>query len=185
MITWLYLQAQPKDRNPAVRPNFVKKEKVQIDAVATYYGINKNTFKHRIQKAKEAQLVDYKTIKIGKEATIIVNAKVKKLERVWVPVDSPAAKKSLKLREKAKKESEAEEKNNENNTGASEIEKLQQLQQALDSVAKPMSERHIYAGCVLSEVKDRLQELIEMKGKDYAMNYMKNHWGNIDLNRVL
>ncbi len=67
---------------------FIKREKVQIDAVATYYGINKNTFKHRIQKAKEAQLIDYKTIKVGKEETIIVNAKVKKLIRIWTTVDS-------------------------------------------------------------------------------------------------
>ena len=67
---------------------FVKREKVQIDAVATCYGINKNTFKHRIQKAKESQLIDYKTIEVGKEETIVVNAKVKKLERRWVTVDS-------------------------------------------------------------------------------------------------
>ena len=33
----------------------IKREKVQIDAVATYYGINKNTFRSRIQKAKESQ----------------------------------------------------------------------------------------------------------------------------------
>ena len=49
---------------------FVKREKVQIDAIATYYGINKKTFRSRIQKAKESQLIDYKTIKIGKEKTI-------------------------------------------------------------------------------------------------------------------
>ena len=165
----------------------VKREKVQIDAVATYYGINKNTFKHRIQKAKEAQLIDYKTIKVGKEETIIVNAKVKKLVRAWIPVDSLAAKKSLKLREKAKKESVTEEKNNcdENNTGASEIERLQQLQQELDYAAKPMSDRQVYIGCFLSDVKGRLQEMIEMKGRDYAIDYMTTHWPKIDLSRVL
>ena len=165
----------------------VKREKVQIDAVATYYGINKNTFKHRIQKAKEAQLIDYKTIKIGKEETIVVNAKVIKLVRAWVPVDSLAAKKSLKLREKAKKESIIEEENNckKNNTNDSDIERLQQLQQELDYVAKPMSERQIYVGCVLSSVKERLQELIEKKGKGFAMNYMNEHWPKIDLSKVL
>ena len=166
---------------------FVKREKVQIDAVATYYGINKNTFKHRIQKAKEAQLIDYKTIKIGKEETIVVNAKVKKLVRAWIPVDSLAAKKYLKLREKAKKESIIEEKVSceENNTGASEIEELQQLQQELDYAAKPMSVRQIYFGCVLSDVQDRLQEMIEMKGRDYAIDYMATHWPKIDLSKVL
>ena len=160
---------------------FVKREKVQVDAVATYYGINKSTFKHRIQKAKEAQLIDYKTIKIGKEETIIVNAKVKKLERRWVPADSPAAKKSKKLAEKAKKEAIIEEKTScdENNTAASTIE------QALDCAAKPMSDRQIYVGIVLSDVRDRLQEMINTKGRDYAIDYMATHWPAIDLNKVL
>ena len=160
---------------------FVKREKVQIDAVATYYGINKTTFRSRIQKAKESQLIDYKTIKIGKEETIVVKAKVKKLIRIWVTADSLVAKKSMKLAERAKKEAETEEQSSceENNAGASTIE------QRLDYAAKPMSDRQIYAGCVLSEVIDRLQEMIEKKGRDYAMNYMNEHWPKIDLQKVL
>ena len=160
---------------------FVKREKVQIDAIATCYGINKNTFRSRIQKAKESRLIDYKIIKVGKEETIVVNAKVKKLERRWIIVDSFAAKKSAKLAEKAKKESDVEEKTscNENNTAASTIE------QRLDYAAKPMSDRQVYIGCFLSDVKDRLQEMIEMKGKDYTINYMKEHWPKIDLAKVL
>ena len=160
---------------------FVKREKVQIDAVATYYGINKNTFRSRIQKAKESQLIDYKTIKIGKEETIVVNAKVKKLVRIWTTVDSLAAKKSMKLAEKAKKESDVEEKNScdENDTAASTIE------QRLDYAAKPLSDSQAYIGCILSDVKDRLQEMIELKGRDYAMNYMAKHWPKIDLCKVL
>ena len=159
----------------------VKRDKVQIDAVATYYGINKNTFRSRIQKAKKSQLIDYKTIKVGKEETIVVKAKVNKLIRIWVTADSLAAKKSTKLAERAKKEAETEEQSSceENNTAASTIE------QALDSVAKPMSDRQIYAGCVLSEVKERLQDMIEKKGRDYAINYMTTHWGNIDLQKIL
>ena len=166
---------------------FVKREKVQVDAVATYYGINKKTFRSRIQKAKKSRLIDYKTIKVGKEVTIVVNAKVKKLTRIWTTVDSIAAKKSIKLREKAKKESIKEEKTycNENNTAASEIEQLQQLQQALDYAAKPMSDRQVYIGCFLSSVKDRLQEMIEMKGRDYTIDYMTTHWPKIDLSKVL
>ena len=160
---------------------FVKREKVQIDAVATYYGINKKTFRSRIQKAKDSQLIDYKTIKIGKEETIIVNAKVKKLVRIWTTVDSLAAKKSLKLAKKAKEEAV----NEENNTDDSEIERLQQLQQELDYAAKPMSDRQIYIGCVLSSVRDCLQEMIEMKGRDYTIDYMTKHWPNIDLAKVL
>ena len=162
---------------------FVKREKVQIDAVATYYGINKSTFKHRIQKAKEAQLIDYKTIKVGKEETIIVNAKVKKLVRAWVDADSLAAKKSKKLAEKAREESiieeKIEEKIEENNTDASTIEQL------LDEAAKPMSDRQIYFGYVLFNVKERIQEMKEIKGEDYTMIYMKTHWPKIDLSRVL
>ena len=159
----------------------VKKEKVQIDAIAKYYGINKNTFRSRIQKAKESQLIDYKTIKVGKEETIVVNAKVKKLVRRWITVDSLAAKKSMKLAEKAKKEAIIEEKtyHQENNTAASTIE------QELDYVAKPMSDRQVYIGCFLSDVKDRLQEMIEKKGEGYAMNYMAKHWPAIDLSKVL
>ena len=166
---------------------FVKREKIQIDAVATFYGINKNTFRSRIQKAKEAQLIDYKTIKIGKEETIVVKAKVNKLVRIWTTVDSSAAKKSLKLAKKAREESIIEEKAScdENNTDASEIEQLQQLQQALDYVAKPMSDRQVYIGCFLSSVKDRLQEMKDMKGEDYTINYMKTHWPKIDLSKIL
>ena len=160
---------------------FIKREKVQIDAVATYYGINKNTFRSRIQKAKEAQLIDYKTIKIGKEETIVVKAKVNKLIRIWTTVDSSAAKKSIKLAEKAEKESVNEEKNShqENNTAASTIE------QRLDYAAKPMSDRQIYVGCILSDVKDRIQEMKNTKGEDYTMNYIKTRWPKIDLSKVL
>ena len=160
---------------------FVKREKVQIDAVATYYGINKNTFRSRIQKAKESQLIDYKIIKVGKEETIVVNAKVKKLVRIWTTVDSLVAKKSAKLAEKARKESDVEEKNShqENDTAASTIE------QALDCAAKPMSDGQVYIGCILSDVKDRLQEMKDTKGEDYAMNYMTTHWPKIDLSKVL
>ena len=159
----------------------VKREKVQIDAVATYYGINKNTFRSRIQKAKESQLIYYKTIKIGKEETIVVNAKVNKLVRIWTTVDSLAAKKSIKLAEKAEKEAIIEEKAScdENNTDASTIEQL------IDYEAKPLSDRQIYVGCYVSNIKDYLQEMIKLKGRDYAMSYMKEHWPKIDLNKIL
>lgn len=160
---------------------FIKREKVQIDAVATYYGINKNTFKHRIQKAKESQLIDYKTIKIGKEETIIVKAKVNKLVRIWTTVDSLAAKKSAKLAEKAREDAAIEEKTyyKEDYTAATTIE------QELDRVAKILSDTQAYIGSILFDVQDRLQEMIEKKGKDCAMNYMATHWPKIDLSRVL
>ena len=159
---------------------FIKREKVQIDAVATYYGINKNTFRSRIQKAKESQLIDYKTIKIGKEETIVVNAKVNKLVRIWAAVDSLAAKKSKKLAEKAEKEAIIEEKTScEDNTDASTIEQL------IDYEAKPLSDRQIYAGCYISNIKDYLQEMKDIKGEDYTVSYMKEHWPKIDLSKIL
>ena len=167
---------------------FIKREKVQIDAVATYYGINKNTFRSRIQKAKESQLIDYKTIKVGKEETIVVKAKVKKLVRIWTTVDSLVAKKSIKLAEKAKKESKKESDVKEktscdkNNTDDSTIK---QLLDALDCAAKPLSDSQAYIGCILSNVQDYLQEMIKMKGRDYAINYMNKHWPKIDLSKVL
>ena len=160
---------------------FVKKEKVQIDAVATYYGINKNTFRSRIQKAKESQLIDYKTIKVGKEETIVVKAKVNKLVRIWTTADSLVAKKSIKLAKKAREEAIIEEKTSyeENNTGASTIEQL------IDYEAQKLSDRQIYVGCYVSDVKSYLQDMIELKGKDYTINYMNEHWPKIDLSKVL
>ena len=126
-------------------------------------------------------MIGYKIIKVGKEETIVVNAKVKKLERRWITVDSYAARKSAKLAEKARKESDVEEKNShqENDAAASTIE------QRLDYAAKPMSDRQIYIGCILSDVKDRLQEMKDAKGEDYAMNYITTHWPKIDLSKVL
>ena len=87
---------------------FVKREKVQIDAVATYYGINKTTFRSRIQKAKESQLIDYKTIKIDKEKTnnqlccfkdqiLTINALSTRFSRQGIPHPTIEAKKYLVL----------------------------------------------------------------------------------------
>ena len=159
----------------------IKREKVQIDAVATYYGINKNTFRSRIQKAKESQLIDYKTIKIGKEETIVVKAKVNKLVRIWTTVDSLAAKKSIKFAEKAKKESIIEEKTSyeENNADASTIEEL------LDGAAKHLSETQAYSSCFGSDVRSYLDQMRDMYGEDYTIDYMATHWEKIDLSRVL
>lgn len=164
----------------------VKREKVQIDAVATYYGINKNTFKHRIQKAKESQLIDYKTIKIGKEETVVVKAKVKKFVRAWVPADSPVVKKSKKLAEKAKKEAVIEEAVIEEKTSCDETNVVSStIEQLIDYEAKPLSDRQIYVGCYVSNIKDYLQEMIEVKGRDYAIDYMNEHWPAIDLSKIL
>ena len=67
----------------------------------------------------------------------------------------------------------------ENNTGASTIEQL------LDYAAKPLSDNQSYAGCIIFNVQDYLHEMKNMKGEDYAINYMTTHWPKIDLSKVL
>ena len=160
---------------------FIKKQIPTIDGVATYYGINKKTFRARIQRCLEAEIFEYKVIQIGKEEKRIIGLKCINWINTWVREDGVEAKKTKQLQEKAKKDAIKEEKTScdENNTADTTID------QELDYVAKPMSDRQIYAGCVLSSVKERFQEMIEKKGKDYAMNYMKTHWPKIDLAKVL
>ena len=164
---------------------FIKKEIPTIDGVATYYDINKTTFRSRIQKCLEAEIFEYKIIQIGKEEKRIIGLKCINWINTWIREDGVEAKKSKQLQEKAVKESKKEsiikEKTSceENNTAASTIE------QRLDYAAKPLSDSQAYIGCILSDVKDRLQEMVDTKGKDYAINYMKNRWPKIDLNKVL
>ena len=167
---------------------FIKKEIPTIDGVATYYDINKSTFRSRIQKCLEAEIFEYKVIQIGKEEKRIIGLKCINWINTWIREDGVEAKKSKQLQEKAvkesKKESIIEEKTSceENNTDVSTIK---QLLDALDYAAKPMSDGQVYAGCILFNVKDCLQEIIDTKGKDYAMNYMNEHWPKIDLSKVL
>ena len=164
-----------------------KRKKVQIDAVATYYGINESTFKHRIQKAKKAELLYYETIKTGKEETIIINAKVHKLVRIWTTVDSLAAKKSMKLAEEAKEESVNEEQE-EIYEGTGESKSMlvsSTIEQLLDYEAKKLSDNQTYIGCFVAGVRSYLSDMIEIKGKDYAIKYMKENWPKIDLDKVL
>ena len=54
---------------------FVKKDKPSIDAVATYYGINKSTFRTRIQRCKEAEIFEYAVVQDGCEKKKIVGLK--------------------------------------------------------------------------------------------------------------
>ena len=164
---------------------FIKKEIPTIDGVATYYDINKTTFRSRIQKCLEAEIFEYKIIQINKEEKRIIGLKCINWINTWIREDGVEAKKSKKLQEKAKKEAKKEsiieEKTSykEDNVVSSTIEQL------LDYEAKKLSDSQSYSGCLVFNVKDRLQEMINMKGKDYAINYMNEHWPKIDLNRVL
>ena len=85
-------------------------------------------------------------------------------------------------KDEAREESIIEEEIDENNTDDSNIK---QLLAALDCVAKPLSDSQAYIGCIVFNVKDRIQEMIDMKGEDYAINYMNEHWPKIDLAKVL
>ena len=160
---------------------FIKKETPTIDGVATYYGINKTTFRSRIKRCLEADIFEYKVIQIGKEKKKIIGLKCINWINTWVREDGLEANKTKKLQEKAREEAIIEEKTSceEDNEAASTIEQL------IDYVAKPLSDKQIYVGCYVSDVKDYLQDMIEIKGKDYAIDYMKTHWPKIDLNKVL
>ena len=60
---------------------YVKKDKPSIDAVATYYGINKSTFKSRIQRCKEAEIFEYTVVQDGskrKKIIVLKNNCIKK-----------------------------------------------------------------------------------------------------------
>ena len=160
---------------------FIKKETPTIDGVATYYDINKSTFRKRIQRCLEAEIFEYKVMQIGKEKKKIIGLKCINWINTWVREDGLEANKTKQLQEKAREEAIIEEKTScdEDNEAASTIEQL------IDYVAKPLSDKQIYVGCYVSDVKDYLQDMIEIKGKDYAIDYMKTHWPKIDLNKVL
>ena len=160
---------------------FIKKETPTIDGVATYYGINKSTFRKRIQRCLEAEIFEYKVMQIGKEKKKIIGLKCINWINTWVREDGLEANKTKQLQEKAREEAIIEEKTScdEENEAASTIEQL------IDYVAKPLSDKQIYVGCYVSDVKDYLQDMIEIKGKDYAIDYMKTHWPKIDLSKIL
>lgn len=166
---------------------FIKKEIPTIDGVATYYDINKTTFRSRIQRCLEAEIFEYKIIQINKEEKRIIGLKCINWINTWIREDGLEAKKSKKLQEEAKKDAikENQKKIYEGNGENKAIVVSSTIEQLLDYEAKKLSDKQIYIGCYVSNVKDYLQDMIEMKGKDYAMNYMNEHWPKIDLSRVL
>ena len=87
---------------------YVKKDKPSIDAVATYYGINKSTFKSRIQKCKEAEIFEYAVVQDGCEKKKIVGLKSIEWVKTWIRLDK-LSDKTKKLQEEARIESVKEE----------------------------------------------------------------------------
>lgn len=160
---------------------FIKKETPTIDGVAAYYAISKTTFRSRIQRCLEAEIFEYKIIQIGKEKKRIIGLKCISWINTWIREDGLEANKTIKLAEKAKKESIIEEKTSyeENNTDASTIEQL------LDGAAKHLSDTQAYSSCFGSDVRSYLDQMRDMKGEDYTMNYMNEHWPKIDLSKIL
>lgn len=172
------------DKNGAY---FIKKETPTIDGVATYYDINKTTFRSRIQKCVTAEIFEYKIIQVGKKERKIIGLKCINWINTWVREDSLEAKKTKKLQKEAKEEAIKEDQKEmyEGNGENKAIVVSSTIEQLLDYEAKKLSDSQSYFGCFVSDVKDYLSDMIEIKGKDYAMNYMNEHWPKIDLSRVL
>ena len=106
---------------------YVKKDTPSIDAVATYYGINKSTFKSRIQKCKEAEIFEYKVVQDGCERKKIVGLKNIEWVKTWVRLDK-LSDKTKKLQEEAQIEAiEEEEKIVITEEQKVEIEKLEEI----------------------------------------------------------
>lgn len=87
---------------------YVKKDTPSIDAVATYYGINKSTFKSRIQKCKEAEIFEYTVVQDGCEKKKIVGLKNIEWVKTWIRLDK-LSDKTKKLQEEAQIEAVKEE----------------------------------------------------------------------------
>ena len=87
---------------------YIKKDRPSIDAVATYYGINKSTFKSRIQKCKEAEIFEYAVVQDGCEKKKIVGLKNIEWVKTWVRLDR-LSDKTKKLQEQAQIEAAKEE----------------------------------------------------------------------------
>lgn len=107
---------------------YVKKDTPSIDAVATYYGINKSTFKSRIQKCKEAEIFEYTVVQDGCERKKIVGLKNIEWVKTWVRLDK-LSDKTKKLQEEAQIEAikEEEEKIVITEEQKVEIEKLEEI----------------------------------------------------------
>lgn len=105
---------------------YVKKDTPSVDAVATYYGINKSTFKSRIQKCKEAEIFEYIVVQDGCERKKIVGLKNIEWVKTWVRLDK-LSDKTKKLQEEAEIEAIKEEEIVITEEQKVEIEKLEEI----------------------------------------------------------
>lgn len=105
---------------------YVKKDTPSIDAVATYYGINKSTFKSRIQKCKEAEIFEYTVVQNGCERKKLVGLKNIEWVKTWVRLDK-LSNKTKKLQEEAQIEAVKEEEIVITKEQKEEIERLEEI----------------------------------------------------------
>lgn len=63
---------------------YIKKDKPSIDAAATYYGINKSTFKSRIQRCKEAEIFEYIVVQNGSKRKKIIGLKDSRIKEYLI-----------------------------------------------------------------------------------------------------
>ena len=63
---------------------FIKKDKIIIKSVSTYYGDSERHFRKHIQHIKEKGLLDYTSINSAEDSKIIIGAKAFIAEKKWV-----------------------------------------------------------------------------------------------------
>ena len=126
--------------------------------------------------------IDFAQTKADKVSDKISDEEVEELMKDIPPAEEEILEMIGEEKEEIIEESIIEEEIDENNTDDST---MKQLLDALDCAAKPLSDSQAYVGCIVFNVKDRIQEMIDTKGKDYAMNYMAKRWPKIDLCKIL
>lgn len=132
----------------------VKRKIIRESSVATYYGINKETFKSRMRKCKEAQILDYEAVKSGKEETLILNAKFYEWEKVWT-------------RKNAK--NKKEEKENKYIDSSEEADKTEEMKKWYKDQLAYYGARTFYE----HRYEKTLQECIETFGKNETEKILK------------
>ena len=136
---------------------YVKKDKPSVDAVATYYGINKSTFKTRIQKCKEAEIFEYTVVQDGCERKKIVGLKNIEWVKTWVRLDK-LSDKTKKLQEEAQIEAVKEEEIIITKEQKVEIERLEEILKPAFRMQYETSVKDIYdAEYIISWLRKRIR----------------------------
>ena len=136
---------------------YVKKDTPSVDAVATYYGINKSTFESRIQKCKEAEIFEYTVVQDGCERKKIVGLKNIEWVKPWVRLDK-LSDKTKKLQEEAEIEAIKEEEIVITKEQKAEIERLEEILKSAFRMQYETSVKDRYdAEYIISWLKKRVR----------------------------